>query len=104
MGEHVPCPHRAKDYDHFVIDSSQFVNGLWMGTILLVLGLVPGLLDRCAKEISDTANAVFLRLPPSARVPLRAQGAVHTPLRQPRWLAGLGVAIIAGTFFAYVAR
>jgi hypothetical protein len=104
IGEHVPCTHSAKDYDHCVIDCSQFVNGLWMGTILLFLGLVPGLLDRSINEISKTANALFLRLPPSAGVRLPSRGATHTPLRQPRWLAALGLAIIAGTIFAFVAR
>ena len=104
IGEQRPCPYSARDYDHTVIDSSQFVNGLWMGTILLVIGLVPGLLDWFTKGIADAANTLLLRLPTSARVKLPSQSAVHIPLRQPRWLAALGMAIIAATFFTYVAR
>ena len=87
-----------------MIDSSQFVNGLWMGTILLVLGLVPGLLDRCAKAIFESAATLSLLNPISVRVRVPSPRAMPTPLPQPRWLAALGMAVIALALFAYISH
>jgi hypothetical protein len=86
-----------------VINSSQFVNGLWMGTLLIVLGLVPSLLDGCVKAISDVASAVSFRFPISMSSRFPSQPAKSSSIEQPRWLAALGIALMAFTFFAYIA-
>jgi hypothetical protein len=95
---------RQTSYDRFMTDSSQFVNGLWMGTLLIIVGLVPGLLDRCAKSISDAANTLSFRFPVSMSSRFPLQPAKSSQIDQPRWLAALGMAIIALAFFAYIAR
>jgi hypothetical protein len=96
--------HWAEDYDHVVIKFSQFMNGMWMGTILLALGLVPGLPDRCMRGISDSANFIFLRSPLSFRLRFPSRLGKHIAFRQPRWLAALGLAVIVASVFAFVAQ
>jgi hypothetical protein len=87
-----------------MIDSSQFVNGLWMGTLLIVIGLVPGLFDRCAKAMSDAASAMSFRFPISLSSRFPSPPGKSSQIEQPRWLATLGMAIIALAYFAYIAR
>jgi hypothetical protein len=94
----------ARDYDLEVIDSGQFVNGLWMGTILLVLGLVPGLLDRIIQGLIDAAAAAQFRFPLPMRARFLANQAAPLAFPHRRWLAGAGVALIALTVFAYIAH
>jgi hypothetical protein len=87
-----------------VIDSSQFVNGIWMGTILLVLGLIPGLLDRMIQGMLDAAAAVSLRFPHPARVRFFADRTTPAPFPHRQWLTAAGMALIAFTVFAYIAH
>jgi hypothetical protein len=87
-----------------VIDSSQFVNGLWMGTILLVLGLVPGLLDRLIRGLIDAAAAFQFRFPYPVRTRFLADRASPAAFPHRRWLAAAGIALIALTVFAYIAH
>jgi hypothetical protein len=87
-----------------VIDSSQFVNGLWMGTILLVLGLVPGLFDRMIQGIIDAAAFAQLRFPQPVRTRFLANRAAPAAFPHRRWLAEAGMALIAFAILAYVSR
>jgi hypothetical protein len=86
-----------------VIDSNQFVNGLWMGTILLVLGLIPGLLDRMIQGLIDAAAAAQFRFPHPVRARFLVDRAAPAPFPHRRWLAGAGIALIVLTAFAYIA-
>jgi hypothetical protein len=87
-----------------VIDSSQFVNGLWMGTILLVLGLIPGLLDRMIQGLIDAAAFTQFRLPHPVRTRFPADRAAPAAFPHRRWLAAAGMGLIAFTVLAYVAH
>jgi hypothetical protein len=94
----------SRDYDHGVIDSSQFVNGLWMGTILLVLGLIPGLLDRMIQGLIDAGAATRFPFPRPVRVRYFADRAIPAPFPHRQWLTAAGVALIALSAFAYIAH
>jgi hypothetical protein len=87
-----------------VIDSSQFVNGLWMGTILLALGLIPGLLDRIIQVLIDAAAFTQFRLSHPVRTRFLADRASPAAFPHRRWLAAAGMALIAFAVFAYVSH
>lgn len=91
----------ARDYDHSVIDSSQFVNGLWMGTILLVLGLIPGLLDRMIQGLIDAGAATRFLFTHPLRMRF-ADRATPAPFPHRRWLAAAGMALVALSICAYI--
>ncbi len=78
-----------------MISSGQFVNGIWMGTILLMLGLVPGLFQKISESIANLPGKLVSPYLPCNRV--------KPSFRQPRWLAVPGMAIIMLTFVAYFA-
>jgi len=85
-----------KDYHHSVINSAQLVNGLWMGTILLILGLVPGILDQLTEALSRFSPSGLARFPAIRET----RGASQRPI----WLAGLGMAMIASSVLAYLSN
>jgi hypothetical protein len=87
-----------------VIDSSQFVNGLWMGTILLVLGLIPGLLDRMIQGLIDAGSATRFPFPHPVRMRFLARQVTPAPFPYRRWLTAAGMALIALSVFAYLAH
>jgi hypothetical protein len=87
-----------------VIDSSQFVNGVWMGTILLVLGLIPGLLDRMVQGIIAAAAFAQIRFPHPVRAHFLADRMTPAAFPHRRWLAAAGIALIALTVLAYFAH
>jgi hypothetical protein len=87
-----------------VIDSSQFVNGLWMGTILLVLGLIPGLLDRMIQGLIDTGAVTRFPFPHPVRQRLFPDRATPAPFPHRRWLTAAGVVLIALGICAYIAH
>lgn len=83
-----------------MINSSQFVNCVWMATVLILLGLVPGLFrdiavatERIAAQINFFGSP--LRLAPA-----------ETPrnFSQPRFFAVAGFLLLAVGSFAYLAR
>jgi hypothetical protein len=86
-----------------VIDSNQFVNGLWMGTILLVLGLIPGLLDRMIQGLIDAGAATRFSFPRAVRMRFFADHAAPAPFPHRRWLTAAGMALIVLTVIAYIA-
>ena len=74
-----------------------------MGTILLVLGLIPGLLDRMIQGLIDSGAATRFSFPyPVQR--FFADRAAPAPFPHRRWLTAAGMALIALTVFAYIAR
>jgi hypothetical protein len=87
-----------------VIDSNQFVNGLWMGTILLLLGLIPGLFDRMIQGLIDAGAATRFPFPRTARVRFSAGHPAPTTFPHRRWLTAAGMALIVLTVFAYIAH
>lgn len=79
-----------------MLDAGQFVNCIWMGALLIFLGVTPGFLDKYAESISRFSAIRLFRfpLPPTHRI----------SIPQPRWLAVLGGAIIVLTLFAQFAK
>ncbi len=67
--------------------------GVVMGLILIIIGSVPGLLDKWAEAISNIAETILYRAPLSSRG--------HTEFGQQRWLAAMGMALIALSVFLY---
>jgi hypothetical protein len=85
-----------------VIDSRQVVIGVFIGTMLLVFGVAPGLFHGFAegvrKALEQFQNGTLL----TAR--FRVYGRRHVEASQPRWLAAIGAALIAGTLMAYLSN
>jgi hypothetical protein len=75
-----------------MIQASHVVNGVWMGTVLLLLGLVPGLYETLAHAISRLGAMLAFRLP--VPTPLKAE------FRAPMWFPYAGAAILALTLLA----
>jgi hypothetical protein len=72
------------------------VTGVLAGAVLIVAGLAPpGLLQRLAQEIQAFRDSLSSPFPGR---PYR-----YATVEQPRWLACLGVAVIAATLVAYLA-
>jgi hypothetical protein len=87
-----------------MIESAQFVNGIWMGTILLMIALVPATIDDFAGILNQFADAVLLRspLPVRMRLPLRQAPASAFKYR---WhLAVMGISIMGAATLAYLIR
>lgn len=78
-----------------MISTGQFVNGIWMGTVLLVLGLIPDMMQNLANAMAEFAHALQFR--ESFRLNPRIQ------IRQPRWFASIGAGMIVVTILAYFA-
>jgi hypothetical protein len=83
-----------------MIGPAQFVNGIWMGTVLIALGLVPELFQSLTVLLQKVIKASFPAPIPSR---WRAQIEPVSPERQPL-LTSLGAAIIVATFFFYFAK
>ena len=78
-----------------MIGTNQVVNGLWMGTILILLGLVPGLYQALGDGIAGFAHLLTFRHAfPSPQT---------ATFDQPRWLVASGLLVMAATFLAYFA-
>lgn len=93
---------RSLDYYQAVIDSGQFINGLWMGMVLILLALCPDLLDRIMRGVSQQTGlrAMRLRLYEPNRVPFN----VDSRITSPRWLGWLGMALILLALYSYFVR
>jgi hypothetical protein len=79
-----------------VIEFNQLMAGVVMGLILMIIGFVPGLLDKWAEALSNIAETILYRAPLSSRD--RAQ------FGQQRWLAAMGMALIALSLYLYTSR
>jgi hypothetical protein len=81
-----------------MIDLDQFMTGIAMGAILIIMGLVPGLPEKWADALSDLAEKLVFRFPITSRDNTR------TPAAQQLWLAALGMVVISLSRFLYTAR
>ena len=79
-----------------MINQEQLLTGILMGTILIVIGVVPGLLDKWAKKLTDIADTLFYGSAVGSRAP--------TQFGQQHWLAALGMALIALSLFLFTSR
>jgi hypothetical protein len=79
-----------------VINFEQLMTGMVMGSILIIIGMVPGLLEKWADGLSNLAETLFYRSPVRSRT-----GATFG---EQRWLAALGMALIALSLFLFTTR
>lgn len=79
-----------------MIAYNQFMAGVVMGLILIIVGFVPGLLDKWAAALSNIAETILYRAPLSARE--------RTEIGEQRWIGALGLALIAFSLYLYTAR
>jgi hypothetical protein len=63
------------------------------GALLIVLGLVPGLFQGLTDGVRNALE--------SFSSPLRSRLNGDGRIREPRWLAGVGIALIAAAMLAY---
>jgi hypothetical protein len=83
-----------------MIGQAQFVNGIWMGIVLIALGLLPVLLQ----SLTDSLRK-FIGTNSPVAIPTRLRNQTQqVPLKQQPWLAMLGAAIIAASFALYLAK
>ena len=67
-----------------------------MGAILIIIGMVPGLLEKWADGLSNMAETLFYRSP--------VRSHAGATFGEQRWLAALGLALIALSFLLFTAR
>jgi hypothetical protein len=79
-----------------MIGSDQVVNGVTIGLILMLLGLVPGLYQALEDGIANCASLLSFQFAFLSR----SRG----EFKQPRWFAGVGAFLILLTFLAYYAK
>ena len=91
-----PLSIRANVSSTTVISFDQFMTGVVMGCILIIIGSVPGLLDKWAEALSNMAETILYRMPIASRG--------RTEFGQQRWLAALGLALISVSLFLYTSR
>jgi hypothetical protein len=72
------------------------MTGVVMGVILIIIGSVPGLLDKWAEALSNIAESFLFRTPLTSRE--------RTEFGQQRWLAALGMALISLSMYLYAVR
>jgi hypothetical protein len=75
------------------------MTGVVMGLILIIIGFVPGLLDRWAAAISQMAESVLSMLY-GAPAPARER----IEFGQHRWVGALGMALMALSLYLYRVR
>jgi hypothetical protein len=81
-----------------MITGEQFMTGVVMGVILMVIGLVPRVLEKCTGAITNLAEALLSRfygVPAAARNPAE--------FGEQRWIGALGMALIALSLYLYTA-
>jgi hypothetical protein len=82
-----------------MISVQQLMTGVVMGTILILIGLVPGLLDKWAAAVSQMAEtllSLFYGAPVAARE--------RSDFGEQRWIGALGMALIALSLYLYTGR
>jgi hypothetical protein len=87
-------PGQHTGYHHRVVTLNHVLVGVVSGSILIVFGVVPGLFQELREFVRNFCDSLSSPFPiPSRR---------HDQTRQPTWLAGLGLALIAATVAAYL--
>jgi hypothetical protein len=82
-------------YDESMIGPDQVVNGVTMGLIMVLVGLIPGLYQAIEDGIVRCASLLAIRSAFFTR---------SREFKQPRWFAAVGLILILVTLFAYVSR
>jgi len=88
--------HSCERKNILVVSFNQFMTGVVMGLILIIIGFVPGLLDKWAEALSNIAETILYRAPLSSRE--------RTEFGQQRWIAAMGMALIALSLYLYSVR
>ncbi len=70
-----------------------------MGAILIVIGMVPGLLDKWVEGVSRMAETLLSRF---HGIPVMARG--RSEFGQQQWIGALGMALIALSMYLYTAH
>ena len=83
-----------------MIGATQLVNGIWIGTALIAIGLLPELLEHFSDSLQKF-NAGFMPVAIQSR--WRVKNRRMTVRRQP-WLAVLGGVLIAASILLYIVR
>ncbi len=82
-----------------MISPAQFVNGIWMGIVLIALGLLPALFQNMTDSLRKiTGGSLPVPIPSRWRTQIQ-----RVPVEQQPWIAAIGAAIIAATFILYFA-
>jgi hypothetical protein len=76
----------------------QMITALVIGSVLIAVGLIPGLLSGLAERIQNSLDELF---PFSAREPRYRNTYGSRPIPGQIWLAVLGMALIMISIFAY---
>ena len=82
-----------------MIGPAQFVNGIWMGIVLIALGLLPGIFENLT-DLLRKITGISSPVPVPSR--WQPQTRPDLPTQYP-WVAALGAIIIATTLFLYFA-
>ncbi len=82
-----------------MIGTDQVANGIWMGTVLLMLGLIPGLYRSIFSRTSDFSKLLALRIPVFHQ---RFHSPINERTEVPRWFGIAGAAVLLLTFAAYL--
>ena len=80
-----------------MIGAAELVNGIWMGTILVALGMFPALFENVIDSMRKFADQ-FSPVPIPSRWKKQSQ---TVPLKQQPWLAVFGAAVIAAAVILY---
>jgi hypothetical protein len=83
-----------------MISATQLVNGIWMGTVLIALGLLPGLLEHFSDLLQKLKGGF---VPVAIQSRWRIQNRRMEVRRQP-WLAVLGGVLIAASIVLYIVQ
>ena len=77
-----------------MIGEQRLMTGVLAGAFLIVFGIVPGLFPALADGVRNSLNLLSSQCPAPSRL--------HQEFPRPRWLAGLGAALITATVLAYL--
>lgn len=78
-----------------MIGTDQVINGVWVGTVLLLLGIVPGLYESLVDGMRSMSKLIAVQI----AFPRMAS---RERIEQPYWFAAAGVAVLLITFAAYL--
>ena len=78
---------------------NQLMTGVAMGLILIIIGFVPGLLDKWVAGISYAADMLLSRL---YGAPMLSRERIE--FGEQHWVGALGMALIALTMYLYTIR
>jgi hypothetical protein len=80
-----------------VINSNQLIIGVLSGSILIVFGLVPGLLQGLTQGVRNFSDILLSSRFPPPSYP-------RTEVQPPGWLAPAGITLVAATVLAYLSN